>query len=43
MPHKSESANPLTNLMRALRAAHSRSADEWIRHMEAPTPPRRSL
>ncbi len=41
MPQQSES--PLRNLVRALRAAHRRSADEWIRHMEVPVPPRRPL
>ena len=41
MHKQSEPSNPLRKAVRTLQAAHRRSADEWIRHMEAPTPPRR--
>jgi hypothetical protein len=42
MHKQNELANPLRTAVRVLQAAHRRSADEWIRHMEAPTPPRRA-
>jgi hypothetical protein len=41
MHKQTEPASPLQKALRTLQSAHRRSADEWIRHMEAPTPPRR--
>jgi hypothetical protein len=41
MHKQTELSNPVRKAVRTLQAAHRRSADEWIRHMEAPTPPRR--